>query len=292
MSIPTPLVLALLGEVSHELDHDASLAALADRARRSPFEVHRAIRRVAGETAKQYAARVRLDRAASELVTSARSILEIALAHGFASHEVFTRAFVRRFGITPRAYRKRGLAGAAEHAKIVEGAGPCIGLHHLVAERNQTMPVTITKQEVAPRLTLVMRRKIAAGDLAKTLGEVLPAVWSFAQQRGVAFTGQPFTRYLTVGLGRVSIEAGLPIASAAAGEGEIAASELPGGPVAVATHVGPYERLAETHAEVQRWLDEQGLQAGAPWEVYVTDPATTPDPAAWRTEIFYPLRGA
>ena len=288
MSVPTPLVLALLGKVSREPGDDASLTALAREARRSPFEVHRAIRRVAGETAKQYTARVRLDRAASELVTTTRSIVEIALAHGFASHEVFTRAFVRRFGLAPRAYRKRGLAGAALHAEIVEGAGPCIGLYHL-AGRTQTMPVTITKRDVSPTATLVMRKKIAVGDLAKTLGEVLPAVWRFAQQHGVAFAGQPFTRYLSVGLGRVAIEAGLPITSAATGAGEIVASELPGGAVAVATHVGPYERLAETHAEVQRWLDEHSLEAGAPWEVYVTDPATTPDPAAWRTDIFYPL---
>src|SRR5262245_2064005 len=132
MPIPTSLVLALLPQAIDA--DDASLAALAARARRSPFELHRAFRRVTGETTKRYTARVRLDRAATQLVTGDRPILEIALDSGFASHEVFTRAFLRRFGMSPRAYRSRGLAGksrgaAREHAQLVGQVGPCIGLH-------------------------------------------------------------------------------------------------------------------------------------------------------------------
>lgn len=30
--------------------------------------------------------------------------------------------------------------------------------------------------------------------------------------------------------------------------------------------------------------------AGAPWEVYVTDPGAEPDQSKWRTDIFFPLR--
>ena len=40
-------------------------------------------------------------------------------------------------------------------------------------------------------------------------------------------------------------------------------------------------------------MASQGLEgAGAPWEVYVTDPATEPDQAKWRTEIFFPVATA
>ncbi len=36
-------------------------------------------------------------------------------------------------------------------------------------------------------------------------------------------------------------------------------------------------------------MEENGLRpAGAPWEWYVTDPAEHPDPADWRTEIYWP----
>ena len=39
-------------------------------------------------------------------------------------------------------------------------------------------------------------------------------------------------------------------------------------------------------------MEQNGLApGGAPWEYYVTDPAAHPDPADWRTEIFWPVAG-
>jgi AraC family transcriptional regulator len=294
MPIPTSLVLSVLPSTR---DDNVSLAALAKRARRSPFELHRAFRRVTGETPKHYTARLRLEAAAAELVLSRRAILEIALDAGFHSHEVFTRAFLRRFGMTPRAYRARGLAGAstraiaARHAQVVREAGPCIGLHHLAPERNPVMSVTVSRKDLQPAAALVIRRKCTSTEIAKTLGDILPRIWAWAQQHGVALAGPPFTRYLKAGPGLLSIEAGLPIATPSQGEDDIVATELPGGPAAVAIHAGNYDTLGETHAAVERWLDANQLEAaGPPWEIYVTDPGTTPDPKDWRTEVVYPLR--
>jgi AraC family transcriptional regulator len=54
--------------------------------------------------------------------------------------------------------------------------------------------------------------------------------------------------------------------------------------------VGPYETLHETHAAVERWIEANGGKvAGAPWEVYLTDPGEVPDPAEWQTEIVWPV---
>ena len=134
-----------------------SLRALASRARRSPFELHRSFRRLVGETTKQYTLRVRLDRAAADLVSGRRTILEIALAAGFGSHEVFTRAFRRRFGLSPSSYRGRGLAGAADrpslasrHAATVRDTAPCIGLYHLGDQetRRSEMTVEVIRREL------------------------------------------------------------------------------------------------------------------------------------------------
>ena len=296
MSIPASLVLPLLGSAARRLDGDVSLAAFAQAARRSPFEVHRAVRRITGETTKRYTSRIRLDHAAAQLLLTKRAIVDIAMESGFASHEVFTRAFLRRFGMSPRAYRARGLAGgnaraiAQQHGAVIRGAGPCIGLHHLATvERRPRMSVTVTQKQLEPRTALVIRRTTALADIAKTLGEILPAVWAYASKNGIPFAGPPFTRYTAIGRGQVSIEAGLPIAAPASGVGEIVATELPGGTAAVAIHVGPYETLETTHAAIEKYLGDNGLTAGAPWETYITDPATTPNPAEWQTEIVYPL---
>ncbi len=62
---------------------------------------------------KKSTSRLRLDRAAAELVHGTRPVLEIALGSGFVSHEVFSRAFLRRFAMTPSAYRARGVRSGA-----------------------------------------------------------------------------------------------------------------------------------------------------------------------------------
>ena len=78
-----------------------------------------------------------------------------------------------------------------------------------------------------------------------------------------------------------------------AGTGRIRAGELPGGTVAAVTHLGPYENLRHTWAALTEWMRSQGLEgAGAPWEVYVTDPGAEPDASRWRTDIFFPIAEA
>jgi AraC family transcriptional regulator len=293
-------ILPLLDFVRRHLDGDLSLAALGERVRGSRYELHRAFRRVVGETPKQYAQRLRLDRAAADLLRTTDSVLDIALAAGFDSHEVFTRAFRRQFGIAPSAYRTKGAlhgpAALARHAELVRSVSPCIGLYGIDARPDshpgKPMPApTVTIRQLAPQPVLVTRRTIAESEIAATLGEILPAIFAYAQKSATPVAGQPFTRYVKIGRGTLTIEGGLPVTGAPRGEGAIEASELVGGTAAVATHAGGYETLAETHAAIETWIDgSKYVAAGAPWEVYVTDPGETPNPSDWRTDVFYPVK--
>jgi AraC family transcriptional regulator len=293
----------VLAYAATHLDEDVSLATLARQAGLSPFHLQRVFSDSVGETPKQLTLRLRLGRAAVMLLTRDDSILDVALACGFQSHETFIRAFRRRFEITPSAYRERGFAAdvsarqAERHAEMVEDASPCVGLYHIgdaEQPRRDEMEYAIVKKEIVPQPVLVVRRRIKPADLAKALAEVLGAVFLHAQQNGMALAGQPFTQYVEWGPGVWTIEAGLPVAAPGkeprASDSEVRANTLPGGPAATTTHMGPYEGLIGAHAAVQQWIEAQGLvAASAPWEVYVTDPADYPDPKDWKTEIFWPL---
>jgi AraC family transcriptional regulator len=292
----------LLAFAAAHLDEDLSLTSLAAQAGLSAFHLHRVFYAVAGETPKQYTLRLRLGRAAAMLLAGDDSVLNVALTCGFQSHEAFSRAFRRRFRLTPRAYRTRGIAAgagagrAAEHAALVDRAGPCIGLFRISGNgrsRRSDMSYSIEKKEVSPQPVLVMRRRVKPSEIATTLAEALQQVFLYAQQTGAAMAGQPFTRYLEWGPGLITIEAGMPVVAAprdTSGESGVIVEELPGGPVAATTHAGPYDKLPEAHAAIQVWIEAQGLvPAGAPWESYVTDPADYPDPKDWKTDVYWPF---
>jgi AraC-like DNA-binding protein/effector-binding domain-containing protein len=291
----------LLAFASGHLDEDLSLRALAGQAGLSAFHLHRVFSAAAGETPKQFTLRLRLGRAAAMLLTSDDAVLNVALSCGFQSHEAFCRAFRRSFGMTPSAYRERGLAGAADrakardHAALIASIGPCVRLFHIRenggSQRND-MAYSITKKTISPQPVLVVRRRVKPSEIAGVLAEVLGHVFRYAQRNGIALAGQPLMRYLEWGPGLWTIQAGMPVTAHVPGpfEGEVRAETLPGGAVATTTHAGSYDKLTDAHAAVQQWIEAEGLiAAGAPWECYVTDPADYPDPKDWKTEIFWPL---
>ena len=302
-----------LAYLAENIDGDVSLKTLAQRTGFSPFHFHRVFSEAARETPKQLALRLRLERGAAMLLTSGHSVLDIALACGFQNHESFSRAFRRYFAIAPSEYRNRGFAGsidraqAESHAALVAKVGPCVRVYYSDDElrlKTKEMSYSIEKKTIAAQPVLVVRRRVKRQEIAQNIAECLGHIFHYAQQKGIALTGHPFTRYPEAGPGMVTMEPGMRVAlpeqkavavdpswTQAAGEGEVRQDVLPGGPAAYALHAGPYDQLQEAYAAIEQWMHDQGLQAaGAPWEAYVTDPAQVPDPKDWKTEVFWPLK--
>ena len=279
-----------------------TLDAIAARSGWSPFHLHRAFRAMVGETPKQYALRVRLERAATRLLITDDPVLDIALASGFRSHEVFTRAFRRHFGRTPAAYRTTALADTPfvtrrRHTAIVETSGPCIGLYHIAVDsscRRLPMPtLSIERRDLAAQPFLYVRLKVGRHEISKAIAEGLGKAFPYVMQAGIPIAGRPTARYLTSGPGLFDMQVGVPIGVASSGQGDVQAGELPGGPTAVGVHAGAYDHLSETYAAMERWMDANGYRpGGAPWESYVTDPGEFPDAKDWRTEIYWPLENS
>ena len=302
----------VLAYLEAHLEGDVSLTALANRAGLSRFHLHRLFAKAVGETTAQFALRLRLGRAALLLLTSGDSVLDVALSCGFQSHEVFCRAFRRRFHMTPRDYRKRGFAQrlktsqVKDHVRLARKIAPCLGLYYMKEEpesEENHMTHSVTKKDLEPQPVLVVRRRVKRSEIASTIAASLPLVFAHAERQGIALAGLPFTRYIEIGAGLITMEPGMRIAASggnlksaepapAGGSGEdaVVTATLPGGPVATTTHIGPYEGLPDAYASIQQWMESQGLSAaGAPWESYVTDPAEHPDPKDWKTEVFWPL---
>jgi len=292
-------ILRLLAAVNDRRRQDVSLSAMARLAHRSRFDLHRRFRELVREAPKTYTSRVRLARAAAELLSTDRLTSVVAVNNGFASHEVFTRAFTRHFGVNPRTYRARGLhvderRAAGIHAATVDSVAPCVGLYRMTtAERSTSVPVDIAMKELPTIHALVMRRRVSRDEIAATLSECLPAVFAYAERHGLAMTGPPFARYPEISMVSLVLQGGVPIAApplVEPGDG-IEAITIPAGVAAVVVHHGPYERLPETYQALEAWMRDEGLAiAGPPWETYLTDPGERPDPETWETEIVQPVK--
>ena len=90
---------------------------LARAARLSPAHFSREFKRAFGEAPHQYLLTRRLERAASLLRTTDRSVVEICLSVGLVSVGSFTTSFRRTYGTTPTAYRA-AYPPAATQARI------------------------------------------------------------------------------------------------------------------------------------------------------------------------------
>ncbi len=93
--------------IETHLDHQFTLEELARAANFSKFHFHRIFMACVGETPFQFINRIRLERAASLLITAKKeSITDVALKCGFTDISVFSRNFKSYFNQAPSNYRK------------------------------------------------------------------------------------------------------------------------------------------------------------------------------------------
>jgi len=89
-----------------------TLQRLAAEARLSPYHFLRTFEKVTGVTPHQYTRRLRLRRAATQLLAASSPILDIVMDCGFGDLSNFNRAFRGEFGMSPRQFRRD--AGSAQ----------------------------------------------------------------------------------------------------------------------------------------------------------------------------------
>jgi AraC family transcriptional regulator len=290
-------LLPTLARLAAHRDERPSLAELADDAGTSASTFQRAFSRLVGESPKQYTRRLQLESAALALISTTRSVLDVALEVGFDSHEGFTRAFAAHFGVPPTEFRDQHahLAGDAVNAALIHHLGPCIGLFRASLDplpnvKDTTMNYDITRQPIPESTFLYKKARCSHADIAKTLARLLGGGFSHAIKSGVEMRSPPTTLYLEWGPGMVTMHAGLMVAAATPAD-DIFVETLPACEAAVTIHTGAYDGLGDAHAALEQFLAANDLdKAGPPREVYLTDPGEVPDPKQWKTQIVWPVR--
>jgi AraC family transcriptional regulator len=103
----TPQLRAALDFIAAHLADNPSLAQLSAATALSPYHFARRFKASVGLSPHQFMLRARIERAKTLLADRRHSLVEVALATGFANQSHFTTAFRRFVGVTPKRYRDR-----------------------------------------------------------------------------------------------------------------------------------------------------------------------------------------
>ena len=140
---------------------------------------------------------------------------------------------------------------------------------------------------VAPVHTAVVRARVAAEQLSAFVPAVCGEVWCYARQFGLP-AGRHVALYLTEGV----VECGVEVNATFSGNDRVVCSQLPGGIIATATHLGPYALLGATHRAIRHWCAARGHRAtGISWELYGHwQPEWNNEPSRIHTDVCHLLQ--
>ncbi|MBO0452919.1 AraC family transcriptional regulator [Candidatus Enterococcus murrayae] len=93
--------------IEENLDKDITLHILAQQAGYSPWHSAKMFKEYTNTSPFEYIRKLRLSRAALVLRDEQLRVIDVALDFVFDSHEGFTRAFRKQFGVTPKSYQKK-----------------------------------------------------------------------------------------------------------------------------------------------------------------------------------------
>jgi effector-binding domain-containing protein len=153
------------------------------------------------------------------------------------------------------------------------------------------MRFSVNVQTVHPRKMAAVRREVALGSVGSAWRPALDKVWEFLRrQPGLRTNGHNIFLYHhpTQPGAPIQCDFGVEVTCTFETEGEVYATETPGGEAAVAVYRGPYNCMNKAHDAIAKWMAEnRRASALFSWEIY-GDP--TPDPADTETLVLYLLR--
>ncbi|ACE91371.1 AraC family transcriptional regulator protein [Rhizobium phaseoli] len=262
--------------IHDHLDEELDMERLAGIACLSSYHWHRIYRAIYGETLAATVKRLRLHRAAGEIVSTELAVSEIAKRSGYPNLQSFNRIFKSVYGMPPARYRKEGSHAAFQPSP----------------DGKTKAMFDVTIREIAPTELI----GVAHSGPYMQIGKAFETLFGTLYARGLA---RPDMRMIGLYLDDPDIVPAEQLRSIACvtGSAEVSAEapferrRIDGGDYAVLRHKGPY---ADMHKAYQwlyaEWLPKSGrqLKDSVMFEEYLNNPRDVP-PTQLLTEIHMPL---
>ncbi|MBN1541970.1 AraC family transcriptional regulator [candidate division KSB1 bacterium] len=289
------------------LDEDLDLRQLAGVAHFSPYHFHRLFRMIMGETLNAFVQRVRIEKAAAQLLFQPRkTITEIALDCGFSGSSAFARAFQGAYGVSASRWRagEGGVGGklGKTESKIGQVLRNKRKAFHITTsyiegiitqtlwriEMKSEKPIHAQVEiKTLPEMTVAYLRHVGPyqGD-SQLFGKLFDKLFKWAGARGLLRF--PETQVLSVYYDdpeltdhdKLRVDVCLTVPADTRTDGEIGKATLRGGRYAVARfELGSDQFQQAWDAVFVGWLPESGYQPddGPCFELYHNNPDEHPD---------------
>ncbi len=154
-----------------------TLSELSKAAGYSPWHCERLFKEFTGKTVFEYIRALRLTKAALLLRDGSPKIIDVAFDFVFDSHEGFTKAFSKQFGLSPKNYSK-----CKPPIKLFIPC-PATELRHtdnkgeIAMLENKKLQAVFVQVVERPSRKVMLRRGVAARDYWEYCGEVGCDVW-------------------------------------------------------------------------------------------------------------------
>ncbi|MBT2969598.1 MAG: AraC family transcriptional regulator [Candidatus Thiodiazotropha sp. (ex Ctena orbiculata)] len=269
-------VIRVVEYIYDHLDADLNVHRLAEVAYMSPYHFHRIYRELAQETLNASIRRLRLHRAAGELIRSTKPIPRIAKEAAYGSPEAFSRAFAQQFGESPANYRNsRSERGGRNDGPFLAMLPP--------DNKEYSEMYTVEILETDPVKLIGYPHQGDYMEIGRAFERL--AVYAASHQlfsESTRSIGLYYDDPKSVEVEKLNAFAGMTLAKETEvprDDETLQVSEIPGGTCASLVFKGPYAELEKPYDWFfGEWLPQSGYEAAdfPPFEEYLNDPKDTP----------------
>ncbi len=266
-----------LGEKKIKLEKLAEVSNFAIRHLQRIMKAH------LNETIGAYIVRTRLDTAAKLIIYSKEQISDIALNMGYLEISSFSKAFKKRFGISPNEYRKGTKEFYFNQINLMK------------TKKAETMELKEKIVNTNPKKVVFVQ--VIGYYSSNKPTEAWQKLWAYIEKNKLSGPEMEYYGIIhddteITEAEKCRYDACITIDTDLKPEGQIGVKKIQGGKYAVFTYKGPYKNLNEIYNEIYgEWFPKSGVElAETPLlEKYLNDPSET-KPEDLLTEIYIPLK--
>jgi AraC family transcriptional regulator len=248
----------------------------------STFHFHRIMRAYLNEPLGSYVTRLRVEYGAQLLRHSDEPVNVIAEKVGYDNVSSFSKAFKKRFEISPVEYRLK--------------ANDLLKTDFIIIQQNAMKFL----KDIQPKIKTIKAKRMiyaqALGAYDESTSKAWEQVCNYAKQKHLfgfrtEFIGISFDDPTVTDTEKLRYNACLTVSKEVKPEAEIGVMEIPEGKYAIFTHKGPYEELNSSYNYIfGQWLSENkvNLRDEPCLENYLNSPDKT-KPEKLLTEIMVPI---